>query len=108
MSIREIRIGMGRTVQLIDFKDTVKYDVSLTVTQQQFESDMDCVRRAQRATAEVFNDVEAVMLDVAKAAAEEECEANPSFGGVNEMTPLDPQFSATHVRTPPRRRRKKQ
>lgn len=106
-----INLSMGRTVQIIDYKDSVKYHVSISFTRdvEGGEAVEPFLARAKAETARVFGEVEEVMLQTAKESAEEQVETNPSFGSVNEFEPLKPRFSEPKRgkragrRPPPRR-----
>lgn len=93
--IREIRLAMGRTIQIIDFKDSVRWDAAITFSRdvEGGEAEPAFLQSSMRTMADVYADVESAMLSAAKLAAEEEVEANPSFGSVNEHEALNPKFS---------------
>lgn len=109
MSIREITLTIGRSVQIVDYSDQIRYDVTVKHTRdvEGGEGQAPFIARAKQDTADIFKDVEAAMLDTAQIAAREECEQNPQFNGVNEYEKLDPKFSPAGGggKKAPRRRR---
>lgn len=96
--MKTVTISLGRTVQVVDYKDTIRYDVTLATPQNPGESDAALVARAQAETVDLYKQVEAMMLQAAESADHD----TP----INDHAPLNPIPPTPAVRKapPPRSR----
>lgn len=67
----KVRISLGRTIQVIDYKDTVKYDVSVELVRQPGESIEALRARTANEAKTLFLAAEQEVQDAAYKAAEE-------------------------------------
>lgn len=96
--MKTVTISLGRTLQIVDYKDTIRYDVTLATPQHPAETDAALVLRAQQETVDLYKQVEAMMLQAAESADHD----TP----VNDHAPLNPVPTTPAVRKapPPRSR----
>lgn len=103
MSERRMRVAFGRTVQVVDYKDSIKYDVALETSALPDESLEDFKARAIAESRQAFADVEVLIL------GESESTARDRRWQTNEVAPLATQIAQasdekSERRTPPRRK----
>lgn len=91
----KVRFSLGRTIQVIDYKDTVKYDVSIELVRQPGESIEALRARTMNEVKSAFLAAEAEVQDAAYKAAEE---AGASRTNKYAPLPLTPSY-----KEPPRR-----
>jgi hypothetical protein len=85
--MKEIRLSLGRTVQLVQYQDSVRYDVTVTTTREEGESKVDFFARAAQDTKAAYQQVEKAMLEAGMEAVED------VVGEKFAPEALDPKFS---------------